>query len=116
VLIVHRPRYDDWTLPKGKVDPGESDVDAALREVFEETGYRCRIVATLPETMHWTPHGPKSVAWFAMRPMPDSAELEPDDEIDEVRWVTPEQAALMVDYENDRRLIREAPYEELLNG
>ena len=48
VLLVHRPRYDDWTLPKGKLDAGESFEDAALREVEEETGLRCRLVRELP--------------------------------------------------------------------
>lgn len=114
VLIVHRPRYDDWGLPKGKLDPGETDEEAALREVLEETGYRCRIVATLPETSHQTSRGGKSVAWFAMRPLPDSPGFAPNDEIDEVRWLSPRRAARAVDYENDRRLIEETPFDDLM--
>lgn len=113
VLVVHRPRYDDWGLPKGKLDPGETDVQAALREVLEETGYICRIVAPLAETEHDTKRGPKTVAWFAMKPLPNSPGFAPNDEIDEVRWLSPRRAAAKVDYENDRRLIETAKLEKL---
>lgn len=113
VLVVHRPRYDDWGLPKGKLDPGETDEEAAVREVLEETGYRCRIVAPLPETAHETKRGPKTVAWYAMRPLPDSPGFVPNEEIDEVRWLSPKRASATVDYDNDRRLIASANLEKL---
>lgn len=113
VLVVHRPRYDDWGLPKGKLDPGETDEQAALREVLEETGYLCRIVAPLTETAHDTKRGLKTVAWFAMKPLPVSAGFAPNDEIDEVKWLSPERAAAKVDYENDRNLIRTAKLDKL---
>lgn len=116
MLVVHRPRYDDWTLPKGKVDPGESDEEAALREVREETGYDCDIIAVLAETTHETGQGTKTVAWYVMRPVPEGSGTLPDDEIDEVRWLSPEEAMALVDYENDRRLIEQAPFEQLLRG
>ncbi len=113
VLVVHRPSYDDWGLPKGKLDPGESDEEAAVREVLEETGYRCRIVAPLDQTEHETKRGPKTVAWFAMRPLPNSPGFVPNEEIDEIRWLSPGQAAATVDYENDKRLIKTANLEKL---
>lgn len=113
VLVVHRPRYDDWGLPKGKHDPGESDEEAALREVREETGYACRIVAPLGESRHRTGSGTKEVAWFAMRPLPAGPGFEPNDEIDRIRWLSPRRAARAVDYDNDRRLIESTRYGKL---
>ncbi len=92
VLVVHRPRYDDWSMPKGKLDPGEDFAAAALREVEEETG----VVATLGEDLgevRYTDHRgrPKVVRWWAMPApdAPDAADLAPedDDEVDELRWV-----------------------------
>lgn len=105
ILVVHRPSYDDWSLPKGKADPGESPEETAVREVLEETGYHCRVVAPLAVTRHRVRNGIKEVAWFAMRPLPDSPGFTPNDEIDEVRWVSRRQATELLDYENDRELI-----------
>ena len=105
VAIVHRPRYDDWSLPKGKLERGESFADAALREVAEETGFRCRLVAEL-ESNTYTDHKgrPKKVRWWLMEP--EAADpLPPHDEVDELRWLPLEQAAALVDYEHDRVLL-----------
>src|SRR3989442_274166 len=70
VLLVHRPRYGDWTFPKGKALPGESDEDCALREVEEETGLRCELGEELPATAYVDGMGrPKRVRWWRMRPV-----------------------------------------------
>jgi 8-oxo-dGTP diphosphatase len=105
ILVVHRPSYDDWSLPTGKADPGESPEETAVREVLEETGYHCLVVAPLAVTRHRVRSGIKQVAWFAMRPLPDSPGFAPNDEIDEVRWVSRSQAKELLDYENDRALV-----------
>src|ERR671915_2359890 len=82
VLLVHRPRYDDWTLPKGKLDPGESFEDAALREVEEETGVRCRLVRELPPTRYEVGGHPKIVRYWQMEPEAEG-EFVPNEETDE---------------------------------
>lgn len=105
VLVAHRPRYDDWALPKGKADPGESPEETAVREVLEETGYHCRIVAPLGTTRYRINSGIKEVRWFAMRPLPDSPGFAKNKEVDEIRWLTRKKAKALVDYENDRELV-----------
>src|SRR5262249_62077282 len=85
VVIVHRPKYDDWTFPKGKAEDGETDEECALREVREETGLSCELVEPVGVTEYVDAKGrPKVVHWFLMRPL--SGEFEPNDEVDELRW------------------------------
>jgi 8-oxo-dGTP diphosphatase len=105
VAIVHRPRYDDWSLPKGKLDPGEDWADAALREVEEECGLRCRLEDELAPAHYISKGRPKTVRWWRMAVVEDLG-TDPDAEVDELRWVTPGEALLMLDYEHDRHLIR----------
>jgi broad specificity phosphatase PhoE/8-oxo-dGTP pyrophosphatase MutT (NUDIX family) len=104
-LLAHRPRYDDWTLPKGKADDGETPEQTAIREVLEETGYHCRIVAPLGTTRYRINSGIKEVRWFAMRPLPDSPGFSKNKEVDEIRWLTRKKAKALLDYENDRDLV-----------
>jgi 8-oxo-dGTP diphosphatase len=104
VLLVHRPRYDDWTLPKGKREPGESDLQAALREVAEETGLSCAGCQPLGETRYRDRKGRlKRVRYWAMEPLHGS--FAPNHEVDEVRWVRFEDAAGVLSYDHDARLI-----------
>jgi 8-oxo-dGTP diphosphatase len=105
VAVVHRPKYDDWTLPKGKLDPGESFEEAALREVEEETGLRCRLGRELPSTRYTDAKGrPKLVRYWEMEPIEGA--FSPTDEIDELRWLPPEEAADLLSYERDREVLR----------
>ncbi len=87
VLIVHRPRYEDWSLPKGKLDPGESWEQAALREVEEEAAVRCRLVRELPPVQYVNQGRPKRVRYWLMELVEDLG-FTPNDEVDEVRWLT----------------------------
>jgi 8-oxo-dGTP diphosphatase len=104
VAVVHRPRYDDWSLPKGKLDEGEDFEQAALREVEEETGLRCRITGTLGDTTYKDRKDrDKLVRYYEMTP--EDGEFEPNDEVDELRWLTPAEATDLLSYEFDRELV-----------
>lgn len=105
ILVAHRPRYDDWGLPKGKADKGETPEETAIREVLEETGYHCRIVAPIGTTRYRINSGIKEVNWFAMRPLPDSPGFKKNKEVDEIRWISRKKAKQELDYENDRDLV-----------
>jgi 8-oxo-dGTP pyrophosphatase MutT (NUDIX family) len=104
VLVVHRPRYDDWTFPKGKADPGESDEDCALREVTEETGLSCDLGPYLTGVGYTDRLGRgKTARYWAMRPV--GGAFEPNSEVDEVRWLRPDDAARLLTYERDRPVL-----------
>lgn len=105
ILIAHRPRYDDWSLPKGKMDGGETSEETAIREVLEETGFHCRIVEPLETTRYRFGQGIKEVAWYAMRPLPDSPGFKKNSEVDKIKWLSRSAAAKLVDYDLDRNLI-----------
>jgi 8-oxo-dGTP diphosphatase len=107
VLLVHRPRYDDWTLPKGKLDHGESYEEAALREVEEETGMRCTLGRELPRTQYRVGDRPKVVRYWLMTPEAETA-FVPNDETDELRWVTPQEALELLTYDRDRDVLSAA--------
>jgi 8-oxo-dGTP pyrophosphatase MutT (NUDIX family) len=110
VLLVHRPKYDDWTFPKGKADPGERDEDCALREVAEETGLRCELGEELAGTSYMDGHGrPKVVRYWAMRIV--DGEFKPHAEVDEVRWLPLADAADSLTYDRDRNVLASLPPE-----
>jgi len=105
VAIVHRPGYDDWSFPKGKVDRGESLEATALREVEEETGLRCKLVAPLGCTAYSDHKGREKVACYWLMDVV-GGRFGAGSEIDEVRWVTVEDAMDLLSYRRDRALLR----------
>jgi len=114
VLLVHRPRYDDWSLPKGKADPGERDEDTALREVEEETGIRCTLGPTAGRTRYRDSKGrDKVVHYWLMEPESEAAVADgafvANDEVDEVRWCSVAEAVKTLSYTYDRKLLAKAP-------
>src|SRR3954467_12161468 len=85
IAIAHRPRYDDWSLPKGKLDQGEGWEDAALREVREEVGLRCRLGEELPSVSYRDNKGrEKVVRYWLMEPEDGAGEFSPNDEVDQM--------------------------------
>ena len=105
VVVVHRPRYDDWSLPKGKLEDGESWEEAALREVLEETGVGGRLVRELDDDHYADRKGrPKHVRWWLMEAVAEDGH-EPDREVDEVRWITLEEAERLLSYAHERSLV-----------
>ena len=115
VLLVHRDRYDDWTFPKGKLDPGESAPVAAVREVEEETGVKIRLGPRLVQHEYrvtQSPGGVKQVTYWCARPVTPGAagaadEYAPNAEIDGVRWVDVDQAAGTLTYPRDTAVLEE---------
>jgi len=106
VLLVHRPRYDDWSFPKGKLEPGEDWQDAAVREVEEETGLRCEPGAEVGRTYYTVRGEPKEVRYFLMR---SDADARAQNEVDEVRWATRTEALSLLSQEHDRELLDRWP-------
>ncbi|HEX3454843.1 MAG TPA: NUDIX hydrolase [Gaiellaceae bacterium] len=105
VLLVHRPAYDDWSLPKGKLDADESEVECALREVEEETGLRCVLGREAGTTEYVDSRGrPKQVRYWTM--VAPGVEPTAANEVDEVRWASTGEAAVLLDYAHDRELLR----------
>ena len=104
VLVVHRPKYDDWSLPKGKLDHGEEHEAAALREVEEETGLRCRLGRPLGSLAYEDRKGrPKVVRYWAMTV--EGGAFAPNAEVDAVRWLPAAGARAVLSYERDADLV-----------
>jgi 8-oxo-dGTP diphosphatase len=102
VLLVHRPKYDDWSFPKGKLEEGESWEEGALREMEEETGLRCTIGAELGRTHYLVLQGPKEVRYYRME---CDGEAVAQNEVDEVRWVPLAEARELLSHDRDRTLL-----------
>ena len=106
VLVVHRTRHRDWSLPKGKVDPGETLIAAARREILEETGFECELAEPVATVRYDDSLArSKAVVYFAGTVL--GGEFVPNDEVDEIRWCTSREAVTLLTYPNDARLLAE---------
>lgn len=107
VLVAHRPRYDDWDFPKGKLEAGESELDCAIRETEEETGYTGEVGAELPSD-HYTVRGrDKTVRWWLLHQT--GGQFVENEEVDRVLWLSPEAAAERLSYDHAKQLLSHLP-------
>jgi 8-oxo-dGTP diphosphatase len=108
IAVIHRPRYDDWSLPKGKLAPGESDIEGAIREVFEETGFRVKVGRPLGKVRYLKQSGtttrPKVVKYWAMQA--ESGTFSPTREVDELHWMSLGEAEDILTHDHDRDLLK----------
>jgi 8-oxo-dGTP diphosphatase len=106
VVLVHRPKYDDWTFPKGKVEKGETDEQAATREVREETGFDCALGEEFATVRYVDGRGrPKRVRYWIMTVVGGDAKI-PNREVDDLRWLSPGDASTLLSYQHDQALAR----------
>jgi 8-oxo-dGTP diphosphatase len=102
IALIHRPRYDDWSLPKGKIDPGETEPVAAVREIHEETGQRAHLGRRLCRISYPIPVGTKVVDYWAARGI--GGDFTPSDEVDQLLWLPVEEATKRLTYPHDRKV------------
>lgn len=106
VLLIHRPRLEDWSFPKGRLDPGETSEACALREVAEETGYTCELSEELPTVRYMDRSGrPKEIRFWKMIPMTNVV-LEPNTEVDKITWMDARDAFTKLTHKTDRLLLK----------
>lgn len=104
VLLVHRPKYEDWTFPKGKLADGESDEECARREVIEETGLECDLIEELRGTKYVDRHGRnKTVRYWLMEHV--GGQFRPNNEVDKILWAGVDEARSLLSYERDRDVL-----------
>jgi 8-oxo-dGTP diphosphatase len=107
IAVVHRPQHGDWSLPKGKLEPGEDDATAAVREVREETGHEAVIERDLGTVSYEVATGrPKTVRWYLMTASADANDLA--DDVDDVRWLAPDGVEELLTYATDRDVLARA--------
>jgi len=103
VAVIHRPRYDDWSFPKGKLDEGETELAAAVREVAEELGSTVAVSRRIGDVRYEVFGGLKSVDYWVMRHI--SGTFQPGAEVDEIEWLRPKVAREVLTYDFDRRML-----------
>jgi 8-oxo-dGTP diphosphatase len=109
VLVIHRPEYEDWTLPKGKLDPGETAEQAAVREVEEETGVKATLGAHAGSNEYFDRHGrSKRVDYWLMDPVEVPDVFTPNSEVDEIRWLLVEDLRNELTHEHDAEIVEDA--------
>jgi 8-oxo-dGTP diphosphatase len=113
VLVIHRPRYRDWSFPKGKAKEGEREEDAAVREVAEEVGLTCELGPELASTSYRDAKGRKKTVRYWAMALPDGSEPIAGDGVDDWRWLPPDQAARELTWERDLDVLSSLPIDEL---
>ena len=104
IAVIHRPRYDDWSLPKGKVDRGETEPLTAVREILEETGHRVQLGSRIAAVSYPVDQGTKKVRYWAARSI--GGEFAPNSEVDDLIWLPVSEALKKVKYDQDRKVLR----------
>lgn len=104
LAVIHRPQHDDWTLPKGKLEPGESWRQAALREAFEETGCQVVIETFAGCVCYMTNKAPKVVLFWNMKAI-EAEQFHANKEVDQLQWLTAEEAIVLLSYQDERELV-----------
>ena len=100
VVLIHRERYDDWSFPKGKADPGETPEQTARREIHEETGFRCELKVPLPQVTYRDRKGRAKEVHYWLATV-ESGAFVPNEEVDRIEWVAPEVASARLTYARD---------------
>lgn len=103
ICVIHRPKYDDWSHPKGKLEPDEAPLAAALREVREETGHTCTPGPSLPTAHYQTGSRQKQVMYWAAEST--GGHFTPNREVDRIRWLPPSEARSRLSHPQDRGLV-----------
>ncbi|MEJ0014192.1 MAG: NUDIX domain-containing protein [Actinomycetota bacterium] len=105
VLLVHRPRYDDWTLPKGKAEEGEALISCAYREILEETGLNIKLGPYVGSVEYYVPDGLKHVAYWSASIVDDQPSFHANEEVDQIIWLDVESAAFKATRDSDRHIL-----------
>ena len=114
VLLVHRPRYDDWSLPKGKVEDGEALIACAYRELMEETGLNIKLGPFIGSVEYFVADGLKHVAYWSASILGENEPFHPNEEVDDVLWLTLDAALIKATRESDKNILKrfvDVPYE-----
>jgi 8-oxo-dGTP diphosphatase len=105
VLLVHRPRYDDWSLPKGKLEEGEALISCAYREILEETGLSIKLGPFVGVVEYYVPDGLKQVSYWSASLVEDKSAFHPNEEVDQILWLDLESAAFKATRESDKEIL-----------